>query len=205
MTTPSLLFFIFLSVTLSSSAHPKHFTIELIHRDSLLSPLYNPQNTPTDRLNVAFLRSIARSRRFNNQTYNLQSGLTELAGGKFFMSITIGTPPMKVLALADTGSDLIWVQCKPCQSCYEENDIIFDKTKSSTYQNERCKSDNCNALLERRGCDESQNVCKYNYTYGEKSHTKGDLATETISINSYPFLGIASPVQNFLLPKAQPI
>ena len=101
------------------------------------------------------------------------------------MSITIGTPPMNVLAIADTGSDLTWVQCKPCQQCYKENGPLFDKTRSSTYKSVPCESRNCNALsTNERGCDESKNVCKYRYSYGDQSFTKGDVATETISINS---------------------
>ncbi|ESQ52176.1 hypothetical protein EUTSA_v10017839mg [Eutrema salsugineum] len=180
------IFFVFLfSVTLSSMAHPKNLTIELIHRDSPHSPLYNPLKTDTDRLNAALLRSISRSRRFNHQSQtDLQSGLIG-AGGEFFMSITIGTPPTKVLAIADTGSDLTWVQCKPCQQCYKENGPIFDKKKSSSYKSETCDSRNCHALsTNERGCDESQNVCKYRYSYGDESFTKGDVATETISIDS---------------------
>ncbi|KFK40005.1 hypothetical protein AALP_AA3G317700 [Arabis alpina] len=180
MATPILFFFL---VTLSSLAHSKHFTVELIHRDSPHSPLYNPLNTVTDRLNAAFLRSISRSRRFSYQQTDLQSGLVG-AGGEFFMSITIGTPPMKVLAIADTGSDLTWVQCKPCQQCYKENGPIFDKKKSSTYKNEPCDSRNCHTLsTNERGCD-SKDICKYRYSYGDQSFTKGDVATETISIGS---------------------
>ncbi|KAG7569278.1 Peptidase family A1 domain [Arabidopsis thaliana x Arabidopsis arenosa] len=181
-----LCFFLFFSSTLSSSSHPRNFSVELIHRDSPLSPLYNPKNTVTDRLNAAFLRSISRSRRLNNilsQT-DLQSGLIG-ADGEFFMSITIGTPPVKVFAIADTGSDLTWVQCKPCQQCYKENGPIFDKKKSSTYKSEPCDSRNCHALSSsERGCDESKNVCKYRYSYGDQSFSKGDVATETISIDS---------------------
>ncbi|CAN6825253.1 unnamed protein product [Brassica oleracea] len=177
--------FIFFSMTLSSSTNPKHFTVELIHRDSPHSPLYNPQTTPTDRLLSAFLRSISRSRRFNHQPQtDLQSGLIG-AGGEFFMSITIGTPPTNVLAIADTGSDLTWVQCKPCQQCYKENGPIFDKEKSSSYKSEACDSRNCNALsTTERGCDEDKKVCKYRYSYGDRSFTRGDVATETISIGS---------------------
>ncbi|KAF3578751.1 hypothetical protein DY000_02035326 [Brassica cretica] len=186
MTTLTLLFtsFFFL-MTLSSSTNPRNFTVELIHRDSPHSPLYNPQTTPTDRLNAAFLRSISRSRRFSRHSQtDLQSGLIG-AGGEFFMSITIGTPPTNVLAIADTGSDLTWVQCKPCQQCYKENGPLFDKTQSSTYKSVPCESRNCNALsTDERGCDESKNVCKYRYSYGDQSFTKGDVATETISINS---------------------
>ncbi|CAF2095347.1 probable aspartic protease At2g35615 [Brassica rapa] len=175
----------FFSMTLSSSSNPKHFTVELIHRDSPHSPLYNPQTTLTDRLHSSFLRSISRSHRFNNHPQtDLQSGLIG-AGGEFFMSITIGTPPINVLAIADTGSDLTWVQCKPCQQCYKENGPIFDSKQSSSYKSEPCDSRNCNALsTTERGCDEAKGVCKYRYTYGDRSFTRGDVATETVSIGS---------------------
>ncbi|CAH8358582.1 unnamed protein product, partial [Eruca vesicaria subsp. sativa] len=176
--------FFFFSMTLSSSfTNPKHLTLELIHRDSPHSPLYNPNTTLTDRLHSSFLRSISRSRRFTHQT-DLQSGLIG-AGGEFFMSITIGTPPVNILAIADTGSDLTWVQCKPCQQCYKENGAIFDSKKSSSYKSETCESRHCNALsTNERGCDEGKDVCKYRYSYGDQSFTKGDVATETISIGS---------------------
>ncbi|CAH2034735.1 unnamed protein product [Thlaspi arvense] len=178
---------IFLAPT--SSAHRKNLTVELIHRDSPHSPLYNPLHTVSDRLNAAFRRSITRSRHFSTKT-DLQSGLIA-NGGEYFMAILIGTPPSKVLAIADTGSDLTWVQCKPCQQCYKQNSPIFDKTQSSTYKTESCDSKACNALSENEeGCDESRDICKYRYSYGDESFSKGDIATETVSIES----SSASPV-----------
>ncbi|EOA36522.1 hypothetical protein CARUB_v10011499mg [Capsella rubella] len=168
----------------TSSAHLNITArVELIHRDSPHSPLYNPHHTVTDRLNAAFLRSISRSRRFSTKT-DLQSGLIS-NGGEYFMSISIGTPPSKVLAIADTGSDLTWIQCKPCQHCYKQNSPLFDKSKSSTYKTEPCDSKSCHALSEHEeGCNESRDICKYRYSYGDESFTKGDIATETISIDS---------------------
>ncbi|CAN8316462.1 unnamed protein product [Cochlearia groenlandica] len=110
------------------------------------------------------------------------------------MSIEIGTPPMNVLAIADTGSDLTWVQCKPCQQCYEQNGPIFDKKSSSTYKDVSCESSHCNALTDNeRGCNESDDVCKYRYSYGDKSFTKGDVATETISIDSASGSSVSFP------------
>ncbi|KAF3586822.1 hypothetical protein F2Q69_00028683 [Brassica cretica] len=168
----------------SYSAHSQDLTFKLIHRDSPHSPLYNPLHTVSDRLKAGFLRSISRSRRFSTKTDDLQSGLIS-NGGEYFMSISIGTPPSKVLAIADTGSDLTWVQCKPCEHCYKQNGSIFDKTHSSTYKTEGCDSKPCNALAKKeKGCDRSGKICKYLYGYGDQSYTKGDVATETISIDS---------------------
>ncbi|KAG2304152.1 hypothetical protein Bca52824_032803 [Brassica carinata] len=167
----------------SYSAHSQDLTVKLIHRDSPHSPLYNPLHTVSDRLNAAFHRSISRSRRLSTKT-NLQSGLIA-NGGEYFMSISIGTPPTKVLAIADTGSDLTWVQCKPCEHCYKQNSPIFDKSHSSTYKTEPCDSKPCNALSEKdKGCDQSPNICKYRYGYADQSFTEGHVATETIYIDS---------------------
>lgn len=179
----SLLAIIIIFFTSSSSAHRKTLTVELIHRDSPHSPLYNPLHTVSDRLNAAFRRSISRSRHLSTKT-DLQSGLIS-SGGEYFMSISIGTPPSKVLAIADTGSDLTWIQCKPCQQCYKQNSPIFDKKKSSTYKTEPCDSKTCHELSKHEeGCDGSGNICKYRYSYGDESYTKGDVATETVSIDS---------------------
>ncbi|KFK44926.1 hypothetical protein AALP_AA1G320800 [Arabis alpina] len=174
---------IFFFFTSSASSHRNNLTVELIHRDSPHSPLYNPLHTVSDRLNAAFHRSISRSRQFSTKP-DLQSGLVS-TGSEYFMTISIGTPPTKTLAIADTGSDLTWIQCKPCQQCYKQNSPIFEKKKSSTYKTESCDSKACSELAEHEeGCDESSNICKYRYSYGDQSFTKGDIATETVSIDS---------------------
>ncbi|XP_010540700.1 PREDICTED: probable aspartic protease At2g35615 [Tarenaya hassleriana] len=192
MATRFLLCFLLQTISLflfTSSSRP-NLTIELIHRDSPRSPLYNSLDTISDRLKAAFRRSVSRSRHFKNpkapfsSKTDLKSGLLA-EGGEYFMSISLGTPPLKVLAIADTGSDLTWVQCRPCQQCYRQTGKIFDKTKSSTYKNEPCGSHVCHALdITERGCDISGNVCKYRYSYGDQSFTRGDIATETIAVAS---------------------
>ncbi|KAF8047602.1 hypothetical protein N665_2931s0001 [Sinapis alba] len=167
----------------SYSTHSQDLTVKLIHRDSPHSPLYNHLHTVSDRLHAAFHRSISRSRRFSTKT-DLQSGLIA-NGGEYFMSISIGTPPWKVMAIADTGSDLTWIQCKPCEHCYKQKSPIFDKSHSSTYKTEPCDSKPCNALSKKEeGCDQSRNICKYRYTYADQSFTEGHVATETIYIDS---------------------
>ncbi|CAN1176540.1 Aspartic proteinase CDR1 [Linum perenne] len=50
------------------------------------------------------------------------------------MNITLGTPPFQILAIANTGSDVVWTQCKHCPSCYVQNAPLFDPASSGTYQ-----------------------------------------------------------------------
>ncbi|CAD6257387.1 unnamed protein product [Miscanthus lutarioriparius] len=39
------------------------------------------------------------------------------AGYEYNMELSIGTPPQKLLAMADTGSDLTWIKCGACTNC----------------------------------------------------------------------------------------
>ncbi|CAN1233690.1 Aspartic proteinase CDR1 [Linum perenne] len=62
------------------------------------------------------------------------------------MNISLGTPPVQILAIADTGSDNIWTQCKPCTNCYVHNAPLFDPASSSTYKTVPCSSKVCSSF-----------------------------------------------------------
>ncbi|KAE8661927.1 putative aspartic protease [Hibiscus syriacus] len=167
---------------------PNGFSVDLIHRDSPLSPLYNPLETTFDRLYNAYNRSFSRINRFKPMySKAFQSDIVS-NGGEYFMQISIGTPPVSILGIADTGSDLTWVQCKPCDECYEQKSPLFDPTKSSTYKSVQCGTDPCNALDgSDRVCDPEKNTCKYSYSYGDRSFTKGSIALENFTIGPVSF------------------
>ena len=38
--------------------------------------------------------------------------------GEYLMELSIGMPSVPFVALANTGSDLTWTQCKPCKLCF---------------------------------------------------------------------------------------
>ena len=86
------------------------------------------------------------------------------------MKLQIGTPPVEIDAVLDTGSEIIWTQCLPCLNCYNQRNIIFDPSKSSTYK--------------ARTCNTRNPSCNYNLVYGDQSYTIGSLATETVTIQS---------------------
>ncbi|XP_057813909.2 aspartic proteinase nepenthesin-1-like [Cryptomeria japonica] len=106
----------------------------------------------------------------------------EVGDGEFLMSVAVGTPPVSFEAIVDTGSDLIWTQCKPCQNCYTQPTPIFDPSKSSTFSRVPCGAPLCDALGNTQtGCKPH---CTFMYEYGDGSFTSGDLAFETLSIGS---------------------
>ncbi|KAG6633795.1 aspartic proteinase CDR1-like [Carya illinoinensis] len=187
VSTLALIYSFHLSVfSFTEASDGTGFTVDLIQRDSALSPSYNPSHTHFDRLHNAFRRSVSRANRFKptpqskSSSLNIQSQIMA-CDGEYLMKISIGTPPVELLCIADTGSDLTWTQCRPCEQCYKQNASLFDPEQSSTYRNVPCKSKPCQTL-ERASCGDG--TCKYSYSYGDNSFTNGDLAVETLVIGS---------------------
>ncbi|OWM89746.1 hypothetical protein CDL15_Pgr024494 [Punica granatum] len=169
------------------------FSIELIHRDSPRSPLYNPAETPTQRLRKSLARNIARAnslRQAAAATGSAPFSTVTSNGGEYLMNISIGTPPFQILGTADTGSDLIWTQCEPCTNCFQQVDPLFDPQKSSTYRDVSCTSSTCSSLGST-SC--GGNTCQYFRSYGDKSYTRGDVAVETVTLSSTSGRPIAFP------------
>ncbi|KAL9310671.1 putative nepenthesin [Arabidopsis thaliana] len=184
----SLIFATLLSLLLLSNvnAYPKDgFTIDLIHRDSPKSPFYNSAETSSQRMRNAIRRSARSTLQFSNDDASPNSPQSFITSnrGEYLMNISIGTPPVPILAIADTGSDLIWTQCNPCEDCYQQTSPLFDPKESSTYRKVSCSSSQCRAL-EDASCSTDENTCSYTITYGDNSYTKGDVAVDTVTMGS---------------------
>ncbi|KAJ3707437.1 hypothetical protein LUZ61_011142 [Rhynchospora tenuis] len=99
--------------------------------------------------------------------------------GNYVVKIGIGTPRKDFSVVFDTGSDLSWIQCKPCKACYSQTDPLFDPTLSSTYSNISCSSTDC-TLLNSSSCFNGQ--CQYEVRYGDNSQTDGVFARDTLTL-----------------------
>ncbi|XP_057756499.1 aspartic proteinase CDR1-like [Arachis stenosperma] len=155
------------------------FSTELIPRHSPASPFYNPSRSHYEHLQDAIQRSRKRVKHFENK---LEAPLSP-AGIEYLMRISIGTPPVEFVAVADTGSDLTWTQCLPCTQCYKQNFPIYDPRRSSSYKTISCKADVCFDLQTiSSGCDRNNSTCEYLYGYADSSKTQGTLSTESITI-----------------------
>ncbi|CAL0313080.1 unnamed protein product [Lupinus luteus] len=160
------------------------FTTHLIHRDSPLSPFYNQSKTRFDYLYDAFQRSFDRVNHFKSALAPRIGKINTTlhpGGGEYLMKMFLGTPPIEIVAILDTGSDLIWTQCEPCIECYKQISPIFDPRLSSTFKFLPCQIDYCQAL-DKSFCNKT--LCSYRYSYGDGSTTKGSLGTETVTIGS---------------------
>ncbi|VFQ85501.1 unnamed protein product [Cuscuta campestris] len=112
------------------------------------------------------------------------SGVSQ-GSGEYFARLKIGSPGREYYLATDTGSDLTWLQCLPCSSCYKQTDPIFDPRNSSTYSTLPCAAQQCQWLHESGYCSRDRpSQCMYAYAYGDKSTTAGELATESVAFGS---------------------
>lgn len=102
----------------------------------------------------------------------------------YIVSIKLGGN--EVTVIADTGSDLTWVQCQPCSSCYNQQDPIFNPSTSKSYQPILCNSPTCTSVQIDTGissfCGNDQSNCNYSFSYGDGSYTSGVLGWEQIDL-----------------------
>ncbi|KAG5117794.1 hypothetical protein AAZX31_15G243400 [Glycine max] len=162
------------------------FSVDLIHRDSPSSPFYNPSLTPSERIINAALRSMSRLQRVSHflDENKLPESLLIPDKGEYLMRFYIGSPPVERLAMVDTGSSLIWLQCSPCHNCFPQETPLFEPLKSSTYKYATCDSQPCTLLQpSQRDCGKL-GQCIYGIMYGDKSFSVGILGTETLSFGS---------------------
>ena len=138
------------------------FSVDLIHRDSADSPFYDPSETPSQRIANAVRRSINRVNHFkpaSSLSPNAPETTITSNRGEYLMKYSVGTPPVPILGIADTGSDLTWLQCKPCTECYNQTDPIFDPKNSRTYKVVSCTSSQCESLGDG-SCSSNETTCQ---------------------------------------------
>jgi hypothetical protein len=71
---------------------------------------------------------------------------------EYLVHLSIGTPPQPVHLSLDTGSDLVWTQCQPCQACFDQALPYFDPFDSSTFSVLPCHQPMCQQNLDWSSC-----------------------------------------------------
>ncbi|VVA12913.1 PREDICTED: aspartic [Prunus dulcis] len=94
--------------------------------------------------------------------------------GEYLLKLSIGNPPVDVYGIADTGSDLLWPQCVPCEACFKHIYPKFDPKMSSTCSGLPFAAQECQFIP--TSCS-LQNLCCYDYEYEDDSVTKGAVDT----------------------------
>ncbi|CAL5001678.1 unnamed protein product [Urochloa decumbens] len=105
--------------------------------------------------------------------------VSSLGNSIYTITISVGTPPQRHTLLIDTGSDLVWIQCKTVGGAATATDPLYDPDKSSSFATVPCDGKLCQeGAFETRSC--SNNRCLYTYAYGS-GRTYGELASETFT------------------------
>ncbi|TVU28293.1 hypothetical protein EJB05_19804 [Eragrostis curvula] len=169
-------------------------TLPLHHRHGPCSPV-SSKKLPTleemlqrDQLRAAYIqRKISRATggsgvKESNATVPTTLGTKENSL-EYVIKVELGSPAVTQTVLIDTGSDVSWVQCKPCTQCHDQADSLFDPSASSTYSPFSCGSGACAQLgVEGAGCTSSQ--CQYFVQYGDESITTGTYSSDTLKLGS---------------------
>lgn len=109
--------------------------------------------------------------------------------GQYFVDLRLGTPPQKLLLVADTGSDLVWVKCSACRNCTRHTPgSAFLARHSTTFSPNHCYDSACELvpLPKHHRCNHARlhSPCRYEYSYGDGSKTSGFFSKETTTLNT---------------------
>ncbi|XP_078444032.1 aspartyl protease family protein At5g10770-like [Wolffia australiana] len=167
-------------------------SMKIVHRYGPCSASNEAEPSPSevlaqDALRVASLQARASGKINRNQsivdeksvTLPTQSSLN-IGYNNYVVTIGLGTPSGTQTVVIDTGSDICWIQCRPCVSCYQQQDPIFDPAASSSYSILPCSSTAC-ANLFSRSC--SADSCVYTVRYLDNSFTTGFLSSDRLALN----------------------
>ncbi|KAL6504008.1 hypothetical protein OROGR_025931 [Orobanche gracilis] len=107
----------------------------------------------------------------------------------YYTKITIGTPAADYHVQIDTGSDILWVNCKNCERCPTKSDLHivlnqYDLTASSTGKTITCDQEFCDTVFNNANpnCKTGTN-CEYAVTYGDGSKTEGYFVRDTLRLD----------------------
>ncbi|CAN6269763.1 unnamed protein product [Urochloa humidicola] len=189
--------------TSSSSAH-RHSSgnpsLALVHRDAVTGATHpSRRHAVLDRVARDNARAEYLARRLSPAgTTTAELGSSEVVSGlddgsgEYFVRVGVGSPVTEQYLVVDSGSDVIWVQCKPCEECYAQADPLFDPASSSTFSPVPCASAICRTLpTSSCGGGDSGRRCQYEVSYGDGSYTKGDLALDTLTLGGTAVEGVA--------------
>ncbi|KAM7479728.1 hypothetical protein LguiA_027941 [Lonicera macranthoides] len=158
----------------------KSLTLSRLSRDSVrVNSLTTKLHFAINDFNTSDLKPVETSILPEDLTSPVTSGIGQ-GSGEYFTRIGVGQPSKPYYMVIDTGSDINWIQCRPC-NCYQQSDPIYDPTASSSYSLLTCNSPQCNAL-DISNC--RTDTCLYQVSYGDGSYTVGDFATETVSFGN---------------------
>nr|CAD1844337.1 unnamed protein product [Ananas comosus var. bracteatus] len=166
------------------------WALKLVHRDALL-PVHDRRYRQRflQRINRDALRVAGLARRLNRTAPPVRFALNDFGSavvsgldegvGEYLVRVGIGMPEREHYLVVDTGSDVTWVQCRPCAQCYDQAEPVFDPAGSASFEGVSCGSTVCGLVNRADPCRSDR--CRYAVAYEDGSYTKGTLAFETLT------------------------
>lgn len=112
--------------------------------------------------------------------------------GLYYAQLGLGNPPQQYYVQVDTGSDILWVNCVPCDKCPKSSGLgvrltLYDPDKSNSGSTIACNQPFCDLASQTQsvqGCQSGQpEPCAYNVQYGDGSSTTGYFVKDTLQYN----------------------
>ncbi|TVU42266.1 hypothetical protein EJB05_08660 [Eragrostis curvula] len=180
----------------------KHHSLSTVPDDPAARDRYLRRLLAADEARANSLQPRSNSRASTTQSSQGAAEVPLTSGIKFqtlnyVTTIQLGGGAANLTVIVDTGSDLTWVQCKPCSSssCYAQRDPLFDPAGSATYAAVPCNASACAASLKAAtgapgscattgggGSGGASEKCYYAVAYGDGSFSRGVLATDTVGL-----------------------
>ncbi|KAL6861429.1 hypothetical protein ACP4OV_017129 [Aristida adscensionis] len=168
--------------------------LPLNHRHGPCSPLPSSERVPSSPAAAQALRrgelrtdAIGRgtqggTTQHDDVTIPTSFKNTSLHTLQYVVTVGLGTPAINQTVYIDTGSDLSWVQCRPCPvpPCHAQKGAMFDPSRSATYSPFSCDSAACHGLDDFIGCNGS--LCQYGILYGDNSSDNGTYSADKLTL-----------------------
>ncbi|XP_042431017.1 aspartic proteinase 36-like [Zingiber officinale] len=118
--------------------------------------------------------------------------------GLYYTHVKLGNPAKEYYVQIDTGSDVLWVTCNPCDGCPTSSGLdiqlgFYEPDKSSTSSVITCFDELCTSAVQNGeafcSIGSSGNACSYSFQYGDGSGTAGFyvhdiMHLDTVTANS---------------------
>ncbi|CAA0316391.1 unnamed protein product [Arabidopsis thaliana] len=106
--------------------------------------------------------------------------------GLYFTKIKLGSPPKEYHVQVDTGSDILWINCKPCPKCPTKTNLnfrlsLFDMNASSTSKKVGCDDDFCSFISQSDSCQPALG-CSYHIVYADESTSDGKFIRDMLTL-----------------------
>lgn len=174
-----LLLFVFANICSSQNVAAEYLRLPLLHKTPFPSPS-QLLSRDAHRLSILHGGRAVKS--------PVVSGAST-GSGQYFVDLHLGSPPQRLLLIADTGSDLVWVRCSACKDCANQNPgSAFLARHSGTFSPHHCYDAACRLVPhpDPNPCNRTRlhSPCRYEYSYADLSTTSGFFSRETTTLNT---------------------